>query len=106
METGGRAGAAHFEEVRGFDAVACQFGAMFFPDKVQGYKERTRVLKSGGHFFFNVWDAIDLPDVITQELAAVFPNDPPRPHTARLSRREAIRAELKAAGFTNSSMMR
>src|SRR5882757_4404570 len=22
-----------------FDAVACQFGAMFFPDKVQGYRE-------------------------------------------------------------------
>ena len=22
-----------------FDAVACQFGAMFFPDKVQAYKE-------------------------------------------------------------------
>ena len=35
-----------------FDAVACQFGAMFFPDKVQGYKEARRVLKPGGHFFF------------------------------------------------------
>jgi len=34
-----------------FDAVACQFGAMFFPDKVQGYKEARRVLKPGGHFF-------------------------------------------------------
>ena len=68
-------------EDRSFDAVACQFGAMFFPDKVQGYKEARRVLKSGGHFFFSVWDTIeanDFADVITQELAAVFPNDPPR----------------------------
>ena len=31
---------------------------MFFPDKVQGYKEAYRVLKPGGHFFFNVWDRI------------------------------------------------
>ncbi len=26
-----------------FDVVACQFGAMFFPDKVQGYRETHRV---------------------------------------------------------------
>ena len=31
---------------------------MFFPDKVQGYKEARRVLKAGGHFIFNVWDKI------------------------------------------------
>ena len=69
-----------------FDAVACQFGAMFFPDKVQGYKEARRVLKPGGHFFFSVWDTIeanDFADVITQELAAVFPQDPPRFSPAR-----------------------
>ena len=34
-------------EDQSFDAVACQFGAMFFPDKVQGYKEARRVLKPG-----------------------------------------------------------
>ena len=39
-----------------FDAVACQFGVMFFPDKVQGYKEARRVLRPGGRFLFNVWD--------------------------------------------------
>jgi ubiquinone/menaquinone biosynthesis C-methylase UbiE len=37
-----------------FDAVTCQFGAMFFPDKVQGYREARRVLKPGGHFLFNL----------------------------------------------------
>jgi ubiquinone/menaquinone biosynthesis C-methylase UbiE len=42
----------------GFDAVACQFGAMFFPDKVRGYEEARRVLKPGGRFLFNVWDRI------------------------------------------------
>ena len=39
-------------EDRSFDVVACQFGAMFFPDKGQGYREARRVLKRGGHFFF------------------------------------------------------
>src|SRR5262249_37771550 len=94
-------------EDRSFDAVAGQFGAMFFPDKVQGYKEARRVLKPGGHFFFNVWDAIeenDFADVITQALATVFPNDPPRfmvrtPHGYHDEKQ--IRQELKAAGFTN-----
>ena len=93
-------------EDRSFDAVACQFGAMFFPDKVQGYKEARRVLKPGGHFFFSVWDAIeanDFADVITQELAAVFPNDPPQflartPHGYHDV--ERIGAELAAAGFS------
>ena len=68
-------------EDRTFDVVACQFGAMFFPDKVQGYREARRVLKPGGRFFFNVWDRIEdneFADVVTQALAAVFPNDPPR----------------------------
>jgi ubiquinone/menaquinone biosynthesis C-methylase UbiE len=37
-------------EDRRFDAVACQFGAMFFPDKVQGYREARRVLKRGASF--------------------------------------------------------
>ena len=97
-------------EDRSFDAVACQFGAMFFPDKVQGYKEARRVLKPGGHFFFSVWDRIeenDFADVITQELAAVFPNDPPRflartPHGYHDEKQ--IREDVKAAGFTNISI--
>lgn len=97
-------------EDRSFDAVACQFGAMFFPDKVQGYKEARRVMKPGGHFFFSVWDRIeenDFADVITQELAAVFPNDPPRflartPHGYHDEKQ--IREDVKAAGFTNISI--
>ena len=94
-------------EDRSFDAVACQFGVMFFPDKIQGYREARRVLKPGGHFFFNVWDRIeenDFADVVTQALATVFPHDPPRfmartPHGYHDEKQ--IREELKAAGFTN-----
>ena len=88
-----------------FDAVACQFGAMFFPDKVHGYAEALRVLKPRGHFFFNVWDDIsenEFAGVVTEELAAVFPDDPPRfmariPHGYHDA--EQIRRHLNAAGF-------
>ena len=94
---------------RHFDAVACQFGAMFFPDKIQGYREARRVLKPDGHFFFNVWDRIsenEFADVVTQALAKIFPHDPPRfmartPHGYHDEKQ--IRAELKAAGFTDVS---
>jgi ubiquinone/menaquinone biosynthesis C-methylase UbiE len=97
-------------EKQSFDAVACQFGVMFFPDKVQGYKEARRVLKPGGHFFFNVWDRIEdneFADVVTQALATVFPQDPPRfmartPHGYHDEKQ--IREELKAAGFTKISI--
>jgi len=63
-------------EDQGFDVVACQFGVMFFPDKVQGYREALRVLNPGGHFFFNVWDRISenqFADVVTEALATLFP---------------------------------
>jgi ubiquinone/menaquinone biosynthesis C-methylase UbiE len=93
-----------------FDAVACQFGVMFFPDKTQGYKEARRVLRPGGRFFFNVWDRIsenDFADVVTEALAGIFPNDPPR-FMARTPHGfydvDRIRAELNAAGFTGISV--
>jgi len=97
-------------EDRTFDVVACQFGAMFFPDKVQGYREARRVLKPGGRFFFNVWDRIEdneFADVVTQALAAVFPDDPPRfmartPHGYHDVAK--IREELTAAGFADVSI--
>jgi ubiquinone/menaquinone biosynthesis C-methylase UbiE len=92
-----------------FDIVACQFGAMFFPDKVQGYKEARRVLRSGGRFIFNVWDRIsenEFADAVTEALAGVFPDDPPR-FMARIPHGyhnvDRIREELTAAGFSSIS---
>src|SRR5665213_1239540 len=38
-----------------FDMVVCQFGIMFFPDRVAGMREARRVLKPGGRFLFNAW---------------------------------------------------
>jgi len=42
-----------------FDAVASQFGLMFFEDRQQAVREMTRVLKPGGRFAVAVWDSLD-----------------------------------------------
>lgn len=88
-----------------FDAVVCQFGVMFFPDKVRAFGEARRVLKPGGTYVFNVWDRLsanEFPDVITQALAQVFPQDPPR-FLARTpygyNDPALIARELASAGF-------
>ena len=90
-----------------FDAVCCQFGAMFFPDRVAGYAQARRVLRPGGRFVFNVWDRIKenaFADDVTNAVAAVFPHDPPRflartPHGYHDV--ALIREDLSRAGFTD-----
>ena len=45
-----------------FDAACCQFGVMFFPDRVEGYREARRVLKPGGLFLLtDFYDLASLP---------------------------------------------
>lgn len=89
-----------------FDAVVCQFGAMFFPDKAKAFSEARRVLKPGGVFIFNVWDRIadnEFADIVTTALASVFPKDPPRfmariPHGYHDT--ATIRSDLANGGFS------
>jgi SAM-dependent methyltransferase len=88
-----------------FDIVACQFGAMFFPDRVKGYAEARRVLRPGGRYFFNVWDKIehnDFADIMQQTLRQLFPGNSPEfmartPHGYHDALR--VRNDLTAAGF-------
>jgi len=64
-----------------FDAVVCQFGAMFFPGKAQAFAEARRVLRAGGVLLFNVWDRIEeneFAHAVETTLEALFPADPPR----------------------------
>jgi len=42
-----------------FDAVGCQFGLMFFEDRVQALAEMLRVLKPGGRLAVAVWDSLE-----------------------------------------------
>jgi SAM-dependent methyltransferase len=90
-----------------FDLVCCQFGAMFFPDRQSGYREAKRVLRPGGCFLFNVWDRIEenvFADDVTNALAEVFPDDPPRflartPHGYHDT--AMILSDLDKAGFSH-----
>jgi len=87
------------------DVVACQFGVMFFPDKVKAYSEARRVLRPGGTFVFAVWDGVadnDFARVVHETLGTLFPTDPPGfidlvPYGYH--DRDVISAELAAAGF-------
>jgi ubiquinone/menaquinone biosynthesis C-methylase UbiE len=67
-------------EDEGFDAVVCQFGIMFFPDKAKGIAEMARVLKPGGLLAFNVWDSLkhnQVAEVALKAIASFFETDPP-----------------------------
>jgi ubiquinone/menaquinone biosynthesis C-methylase UbiE len=91
-----------------FDALVCQFGVMFFPDKAKAFAEARRVLKSGGVLLFNVWDRIEeneFADVITTALESVFPDDPPRfmartPHGYHDI--ATIQQDLRGGGFVGT----
>ena len=89
----------------GFDLVVSQFGVMFFPDRIGAYREVKRVLKPGGAFLFNAWDAVEENPVtaaVAGTLQAWFP-----PGAESFFRRvpfgyhdkARIEADLRAAGF-------
>jgi ubiquinone/menaquinone biosynthesis C-methylase UbiE len=97
-----------FEDAR-FDAVICQFGAMFFPDRISAYREARRVLKPSGLFLFNVWDRIEANPssaALADAVAALFPDDPPsflRRVPFGYHDLARIEQDLRAAGFTHVS---
>jgi len=57
-----------------FEAVVCQFGIMFVPDKDKAHREAFRVLAPGGRYYFSVWDSFDFNPFarITHETVAGF----------------------------------
>jgi SAM-dependent methyltransferase len=94
-----------------FDAVVCQFGVMFFPDKARAYAEARRVLRPRGVLVFNTWDRIDRNDfaaAVTRSLQGVFPADPPL-FLARVpygyDDLPVIAHDLRAGGFTKTVEM-
>ena len=87
-----------------FDAVVCQFGLMFVPDKPLALREMRRVLKKGGTLLLDTWDTFERNEAtkVLHELAfATFPDDPPlfmlTPFS--LHDRDALRALVVDAGF-------
>jgi len=90
-----------------FDAVVCQFGVMFLPDKSRAFAEARRVLRPGGVFLFNVWDRLEqneFAQAVTTALEPVFPENPVR-FMARIPHgyfdRATIERDLRGAGFAS-----
>ena len=87
-----------------FDAVVCQFGFMFFPDKPLSAREARRVLKPGGLFLFNTWGPLDenpLGKISHEIIASFFEKDPPTFYQVPFGYhdREEIHGLLQDAGF-------
>lgn len=88
-----------------FDLVVCQFGVMFYPDKVLGNAEARRVLRNGGHYILVIWDRVErnlatmfagraVAEIIPGEAACFYERVPFRYHDPVL-----IEQDLRAAGF-------
>ncbi|MGO4115401.1 class I SAM-dependent methyltransferase [Rhizobium ruizarguesonis] len=88
-----------------FDLVVCQFGVMFFPDKLKAYDEAKRVLRSGGRFLFTTWDSLpanDFARCVDECLASLFPSNPPdflRNLSYSYFDIASIKAQMSWAGF-------
>ena len=90
---------------RSADCVVCQFGVMFFPDRVQAYREVLRVLRPGAPFLFSTWDQVAhnaFVAVVQRALDVLFHPDPPRfmqriPHGYHDT--FTVAQDLRAAGF-------
>ena len=97
------AGALPFDD-GSFDAVVCQFGLMFVPDKESAMRECHRILSSTGVFLFNVWDSIErnpFGQIAHRTIASFFEHDPPNFYELPFGFYDAdlIRGLLERAGF-------
>lgn len=87
-----------------FDLVVCQFGVMFFPDKVASLKEVRRVLQPNGSYLLNAWNSIeDNPFAATahEVSSRFFTSDPPVFYQVPFSYPdpETVLADMTRAGF-------
>jgi len=93
---------------RSFDAVTCQQGLQFFPDRQAALKEMRRALRPSGRMVAAVWREITLqPSFAAMDVAlreCLGPDAEPYGAPFRGPGNEALRQELSDAGFKNVSV--
>jgi ubiquinone/menaquinone biosynthesis C-methylase UbiE len=90
-----------------FDLVLCQFGVMFFPDKVRANQEARRVLRPNSHYLLVTFNRLELnpiPRAAEDAVNALFAHDP-FDYMERgpfcYADPARIKNDLLAAGFTD-----
>jgi SAM-dependent methyltransferase len=94
-----------------FDLVTCQYGVMFFPDRVAAYREARRVLRPGGTFLISTWDDLEHNSFaagLATAVERVLPHDPPSfitriPHG--YSDPAQVTSDLRSAGFSDVELV-
>jgi ubiquinone/menaquinone biosynthesis C-methylase UbiE len=87
-----------------FDAGFSMFGLIFFPDRVQGFRELYRVLKPNAKVAVASWQPMDHVPLIAElfgSLAALMPGLPFGQNKAPLGEAQEMRDEMQQAGFAN-----
>jgi SAM-dependent methyltransferase len=87
-----------------FDAIVCQFGVMFFPDRALAARESARVLRPGGQWLFSTWGTLvenPFAQLIHETTSAFFATDPPQFYRVpfNLADPDELRGIVEGAGF-------
>lgn len=91
-----------------FDLAICQFGIMFFPDKVASLRETRRVLSPGGQYIFNTWGTLaqnPFSRIADDVAAQFFPDNPPGFYKVPFCypAADVVMADMEEAGFADIS---
>lgn len=89
---------------KSFDAIICQFGLMFVPDKIAALSGARELIRPDGRLLMSVWDRLSLNSfqrIAHETLLRLFPVNPPLFYQVPFTmwNREDLCELLTAAGF-------
>jgi SAM-dependent methyltransferase len=92
-----------------FDRYVCQFGVMFFADKVAALREARRVLATDGELLVNTWGSLQenaFARIAHATIGSFFATEPPTFYLTPFGWNEptVIRAAFAAAGFRDPTI--